>query len=119
MASKRQLVPQHEFGFTSEAFNLAPETQQAPKVDAPVILAEMTPEERERVREKAKSEQPVLMTCTNQKEPTNHIYCGRGFTGRHQCSCGAEFVQPDTSPGLAAGSYWSKPMAKALATFQK
>lgn len=47
---KRKPIPQHEFSFAGEAFNLAGQTQQAAPSSGPVIMAEMSEAERERLR---------------------------------------------------------------------
>jgi hypothetical protein len=92
---KRQPIPQFEFGFSGEAFNLANEKQPIGTDGGPKILAEMTAEERERARETAKA----FLSEIHRE------------------------IEAVTMPGLAPGSYWDAPaerkaMAKALSTMQ-
>lgn len=96
---KRQpKVPQFEFGFSGDSFALVGE-RSAAKSDAPTILAEMTDAEREAARTQAKTKQT--------------------FIGELSREMDAEPSEVERTPGLAPGSYWSNPMAKALATMQR
>lgn len=113
---KRQPIPQFEFGFSDEPFALVPEKQSAPA--APVILAEMTPEERERMRERSTG------PCQEEIEMTREIEQKRIADGsrserirQNRAAMDCEHLD-ETTPGLREGSYWSAPMVKALATMQ-
>lgn len=141
---KRQPIPQAEFGFTSETFNLG---QQSTPVTAtgPKIMAEMTDAEREQVRERSRRiETRHERICRERRE---HLLAEKQFgpiRGENEtpeelaareadalaklAASNAEKIREQykgwkiaeaetTTPGIAPGSYWTKQaMRKAIAT---
>lgn len=126
----KRSIPQFELAFSDEPFALVTE-EQAPPVAGPMILAEMTTEEREKVREQSRHSDPHKLYVRSLHDAMASCSCGRwnyraaGAVSRNHIEAEhrnhkAQFAESETesTPGLASGSYWSSPMAKALSTMQ-
>lgn len=61
MKTRRQPIPQDEFGFAVDVFSLEAERARQSPPSAPTIMAELPEPERERIREQSRANMPGLV----------------------------------------------------------
>lgn len=100
---RRHFTPEPEFAFAAECFGLAQERAPEPIQSGPVLLCEMTPEERERWRANHLKE---LDRPQAERERREHRKAEKLFGPIRRANETPEAFEARTMSGLAPGSQW-------------
>lgn len=122
MKSRKPIIPQAEFGFTSESFNLAGQSQSASADPKPKILAEMTESEREALQERSKAPEGHIFAATPIEQQARGEVILPGVSRIHLTLCGSQAGRPlcgcDKAKELEAGAKFMHAVYAPRAIFE-